>query len=502
MPFLTMTPSDVKTVVANLDDFIEVPHGVERLRKAVLTMAVSGQLVPQDPTEVLEAKVKQEIDNVPFPIPPSWSWVKIPDVAVNLGQKIPDNDFYYIDVSAIDSKKGEIINPKVLNPKEAPSRARKIVKEGSVLYSSVRPYLLNTAVVHTNLFDKEIIASTAFFVLHPNAGVSSDYLHIVLRSPFFDALVNEASVGAAYPAINDRKFARMPVPLPPLREQERIVSRVNEIMDQLDDLEGQQMERDEVRARLVRSAMQALGRGEKALAFQIMPELVKTPADVEELERAILTLAVTSKLVAQSDKDKVPAFVSADDADVNPLISPDDLPDLPKSWALKSLDSFCEFQYGYTAKAQERGDVRYVRITDMSADGKLLPEEPRFVNLNDDSRKFLLNKGDVLTARIGATYGRTIVYPDDGPAIFASYLIRIKFDKKIMLPEYYLVFARSSMYWKQARSAVIGSAQPQFNANIIRRMLIPIPPLAEQQRIVKKVSMLRELVAELKITTI
>lgn len=516
-----MELNDVRTIVANLDDFLELPDGIDRLRKAVLTLAVSGRLVPQDPKEgtggdlyakIQKERTKQEIasvgrkrkakevapisaDEIPFEVPTSWKWVQIRDVTHDCGQKIPQTGFVYVDVSAIDSSRGVIVEPKYLDASNAPSRARKIVKNGSVIYSSVRPYLLNTAIVDTSKYDKEVIVSTAFFVLEPDRGVSSSYIHLLVRSPYFDKRVDQDCVGVAYPAINDDKFEKISVPLPPLDEQERIVKKVEAVMKQLDELEAKKKERDAVRTRLTQNAMRALGEGKSKLALEHLSEIVKTPADLKELEGAILTLAISGKLAPQNPKDGAVEALNGKshtgkkrEMEVLPIIPLKEMPfDIPKSWIWGMLDSFCDFQYGFTASALDSGDARYVRITDMGGDGGLILEDPRFIALDDESSQFLLHKGDVLTARIGATYGRTILFNKNIPAIFASYLIRITFDKQLVLPDYYLAFAKSSLYWGQARGSVSGSAQPQFNANIIRRLVMPIPPIAEQKRIVKKV---------------
>ena len=134
----------------------------------------------------------------------------------------------------------------------------------------------------------------------------------------------------------------------------------------------------------------------------------------------------------------------------------------------------------------------------MGSDGNLIPDDQRYVDLSSESEKYLLSDGDLLTARIGATFGRTILFRAKYKAIFASYLIRIGFEKDFVLPEYYLVFSRSGLYWDQAHSLVSGGAQPQFNANLIKKMYLPVPPLAEQKRIVKKVEEVMVLINHLK----
>ena len=159
------------------------------------------------------------------------------DLAHDLGQKVPDETFSYIDVSAVDNKRGLITSKvPVLDPGAAPSRARKLVGLGSVIYSTVRPYLLNVAIVERE-YSPMPIASTAFVVLHPYSGVHSRLLFFWLRSPFFVNFVTTQMKGIAYPAINDTDLLRAPVPLPPAAEQHRIVAKVDELMGLIDRLE-------------------------------------------------------------------------------------------------------------------------------------------------------------------------------------------------------------------------------------------------------------------------
>ncbi|MFM9065840.1 MAG: restriction endonuclease subunit S, partial [Planctomycetota bacterium] len=112
----------------------------------------------------------------PFAAPPGWAWARLADVGHELGQKVPDSRFTYIDVGGIDSDKGRISERvEKLEPDDAPPRARKLVTRGTVIYSTVRPYLRNIAIVEYD-FDPEPIASTAFGVLHPFHGIDNRFL--------------------------------------------------------------------------------------------------------------------------------------------------------------------------------------------------------------------------------------------------------------------------------------------------------------------------------------
>ncbi len=156
------------------------------------------------------------------------------------------------------------------------------------------------------------------------------------------------------------------------------------------------------------------------------------------------------------------------------------------SWKKSKLGDISEIEYGFGASAEKTGDTRIVRITDIGSDGQLIKDDAKYIDLSEESRPYLLKQGDVLVARTGATYGKTMIFDEKYQAVFASFLIRLKFDKSKILPEYYWVFAQTDDYWNQARSFVTGGAQPQFNGNVIKEILVPVPPIKSQGEIINQ----------------
>lgn len=151
------------------------------------------------------------------------------------------------------------------------------------------------------------------------------------------------------------------------------------------------------------------------------------------------------------------------------------------------LGTICKPEYGFTASAEDKGDARFVRITDIAPDGRIRKDEPKFIKLTHDSEPYLLKKGDLLVARTGATFGKTMLFDEEYPAVFASYLIRLRFPQDRLLPEFYWSFAQSEKYWEQARNLVSGGGQPQFNGNALTEIKIPLPPLEVQKEIVAEI---------------
>ena len=149
------------------------------------------------------------------------------------------------------------------------------------------------------------------------------------------------------------------------------------------------------------------------------------------------------------------------------------------------LGDIATFTYGYTDKAKDQGDTRFIRITDILDTGVLNPVDAKYITLSDESRKYLLKTGDLLMARTGATYGKTLYVPDDLPAVYASFLIKINLDNDVILNRYYWHFAQSNLYWEQANRLVSTGGQPQFNTGAVSRVIVPVPPIDVQERIVE-----------------
>lgn len=164
-------------------------------------------------------------------------------------------------------------------------------------------------------------------------------------------------------------------------------------------------------------------------------------------------------------------------------------------WPMVAVGELASPEYGFTASAADAGDARFIRITDIAPDGSLRPNDAKYIALTDEARHSLLSKGDILVARTGATYGKTMLFEEDYPAVFASYLIRLRFPEERVHPRFYWVFAQSDAYWSQANALMTGGGQPQFNGNALKQVKVPMPPLVGQQAIVAEIEAEQVLVA-------
>ncbi len=535
-------------LVRHFDLIAQAPGGVARLRKLILTLAVQGKLVPQDPSDepasellkkiraekdrlIAEGKIKRDKplaeiadEEKPFDLPQGWEWVRIPEITYGLGQGEPTAAFSYIDVAAIENTKGLITQDvQVLEAADAPSRARKNVTQGTVIYSTVRPYLKNIAIVEHH-YVPPAIASTAFAVMHPHTGVLSKYLLHYLRSQPFTEFVNSKAVGVAYPAINDANFFQGIVPLPPLAEQTRIVTRVEELMQLCDALEtGGQLEAQQ-HVQLVNTLLVTLTQRETPEALADSWQRIAThfdvlldrPEAVDALEQTILQLAVRGLLVPQDPTDE-PASVLLQkirtekdhliaqgkikrDKPLPPIADEEKPFVLPQGWEWARFPELGEFGRG-KSKHRPRNDpalfnppIYPVVQTGEVARAKGVIQEYHSKYSEVGLAQSRLWPEGTLCITIAANIADAALLGFD--ACFPDSVVGFVPAQTLGNANYFLAFMET------ARNDLIkfapATAQKNINLEILGALLIPVPPLAEMSRIVTRVNELRKLCDDLR----
>lgn len=492
----------------------------ETLKKSILQYAMQGKLVKQDPNDepacellkrikaekeklIKEGKIKKEKplppitqDEIPYELPQGWEWVRLKDIVYNHGQKTPDRSFCYIDIGSIDNKKQCLnIQDNIICPQNAPSRARKIVKYNDVIYSTVRPYLHNICIINRT-FTHEPIASTGFAVLTCHFGIFNKYLFYYLLSPEFDTYANntENSKGVAYPAINDNRLYNALIPLPPLAEQQRIVDKLEQILPLVEEY----------------------GKNEEKLS-----KLNKTLPD--KIKQSVLQHAVQGKLVPQNTKDepacellkriKTEKEQLIKDGKIKkekplPPITQNEIPyDIPTSWTWCRVNDIGIYKKGpfgsaltkkiFVPKSGNAIKV-YEQKNAIKKDATLGEYYISKEYYEKSMKSFTVSAGDVIVSCAG-TIGETYVMPQNIEfGIINQALMRMTITKEIDL-KYFLTYFEIIIK-KDSNTYSKGSAIkniPPFE--IFKSMLVPLPPLAEQKRIVGKVEELMTVIEKLKV---
>lgn len=519
-------------------------YGIKKLRELILELAVRGKLLPQDPGDEPAAELLKRVeadkarlvkcgdikkdknfpaiagDEIPYDLPQGWQWARINDVGHDWGQKTPNADFTYIDVSAIDNDRGLVGAPSILRASDAPSRARKIVRKGTVIYSTVRPYLKNICAIEED-YSPEPIASTAFAILHPLQDMPGKFFALYFRSPEFVRYVEAVQTGIAYPAINDKQFYGGLVPVPPLAEQHRIVAKVDELMALCDQLEQQQGRGIEAHQTLVETLLGTLTNVESAQEFSAawnriaehFDTLFTTEHSIDQLKQTILQLAVMGKLVPQKPGDEPASILLKKIANEKERlvregvirtqqrlaeVGAEEMPfALPRGWTWARLG---DVGLGSTGKTPGTGNHEYyggkipfIGPGQITLAGEILGSDK---TLTDEGCKFsvVAEPGDILMVCIGGSIGKTAI-------VFS----RVAFNQQINCLRPMLVNPRLmnySMNTSQFQAAVLskatGSATPIINRSKWEELLVQVPPELEQARIVAKVDELMALCDALK----
>ena len=156
---------------------------------------------------------------------------------------------------------------------------------------------------------------------------------------------------------------------------------------------------------------------------------------------------------------------------------------LPNEWTEATLEELCEPpQYGYTASASESGNVRFLRITDITDSGVNWLTVPFCECPVQLLGKYRLTSGDIVFARIGATTGKSYLISDPPSSVFASYLIRVRAKEKID-PPFLSNFFRSESYWRQINAQKNANLKKGVSGSLLKTLLVPVPSLFEQRKI-------------------
>jgi type I restriction enzyme S subunit len=337
----------------------------------------------------------------------------------------------------------------------------------------------------THYVNGKFIASDLCFVLTPKDKLI-DKVDLKFYFYYFnlnkDTIVKSTATGTSKLAINMRNFINYCIPLPSIEYQKLAREKIEEVEPRINELN---------------------------LIFE------KNLDYITRLRQSILQEAVQGKLVPQDPNDE-PASVLLERIKEEkerlikegkikkekplPPISEDEIPyELPEGWEWVRLKEMTEnIHYGYTASAiyNDTG-IKFLRITDIQ-DNKVNWDTVPFCEIEEGKLKtYLLRNNDILIARTGGTIGKSFIVKDiKHNAVFASYLIRV-ISLQGVNPDYIKLFLETPLYWEQLIRKSKGTGQPNVNAVSLSNLVIPLPPLNEQKRIVEKVDQLMALCDEL-----
>ena len=422
-------------------------------------------------------------------LPQGWELVTLADVCLQVPKAKPkdetDEAFTYLDIASIDNRTFRVVSPKSYLGKDAPSRARQKVSCGDTLFSTVRTYLKNIAMVPPE-FDGEV-ASTGFCVLHPADEICHRFIFYFVLNDEFLSTLNPLQRGTSYPAVRDSDVLSQEVPLAPLPEQHRIVAEIEKQFTRLDAsvaaLKRIQVNLKRYRASVLKAACEG--------------KLVPTEAEIarnegrdyEPADHLLERIMVERRARWEAQKKRQGKYKEPSPPDTSSL------PELPEGWVWASLALIGEVRLGRqrSPKRATGPHMRpYLRAANVSWDGLNLADVKEMDFSPREYETYRLRRGDILLAEASGSadeVGKPAVWHDEiDSCCFQNTLIRVRVSPDVVpyLHCHLLSDARSGALGRAARGVGIH----HLGAQRAESWMVALPPLAEQRRIVAEVERL------------
>ncbi len=219
------------------------------------------------------------------------------------------------------------------------------------------------------------------------------------------------------------------------------------------------------------------------------PSILLQKQIVKKIENVLAKLEVKKKEIfslIEQNKERVKFF----EKNWVTFLIDNEIKNHPQSneWEFTKLGDVGEYKYGYNGKAtSDNSGTPYLRITDINFDGSLKPKR-MFVDISDnDFKLYGLKNNDIVIARTGATVGKSFLFNEDRDFVFASYLIRYRFDTKKIFPNFLYYVLQSHSFWKYIGISQNVGAQPNVNATKMSNFIFNLPPIDIQKQIVKNI---------------
>jgi type I restriction enzyme, S subunit len=521
----------------------DAPDAMPRLRRFILDLAVRGKLVPQDrndepASELLKRIAAEKVrlvkageirkdkplppiseDALLFELPSGWAWERLGNIGeTNIGLTYSPQDISEVGIPVLRSsniQNGKLDFSDLVRVKDEPKQSV-MVQQSDLLIcarNGSRALVGKVAVIEDL---KEPAAFGAFMAIFRSE--VNQYLYHFICSPLFRHVIAEVNT-TTINQITQNNLRSTLAPLPPLAEQQRIVAKVDELMALCDRLEAARDEREMTRDRLSAASLARLDAPDPdsailadhaRFALDNLGALTTRPDQIKQLRQTILNLAVRGKLVPQDPKDEPASeLLKRIEKEKARLISEkklkrqkDLLPievqnvpfDVLNGWAwAKADDVFLNITDGFhntpspVLEGRPYVTAKHIRPNKIDFENCLYVDEKNHRELFAKTR---VKRGDILIVNIGAGCGTPAMVNVDFEFSFKNVAIvnlPSEMDGNFIL--LFLLYYRDLVF----DDLIKGGAQPFLGLGMLREMLIPLPPLAEQHRIVATVDELMAL---------
>ena len=529
-------------LLSNLDILATAPGGVARLRELILTLAVQGKLVPQDPADepasVLLQKIRVEKDRLiaegkikrdkplaeiaeeekPFELPQGWEWVRLDAISEFAnGFAFPSGQFSNDSTGVGIVKIGDIQDGEVTT--NGMSYVSQEYAKTIDMSFRVAPGDMLIAMSGATTGKLGFNSTGSHFFLNQRVGkitlyfIDQQYAYSYLRTKVAENLA--ISAGSAIPNLSTAQIRNIVFPLPPLTEQSRIVTRVEELMRLCDALEAKGQLEAAQHAQLVSTLLGTLTASATPedlddnwqRVAQYFDLLLDRPEAIDALEQTLLQLAVRGLLVPQdptdepasallqkirADKDRVIATGQIKQGKPLPPITDEEKPfELPQGWEWVRFGQIASIASNLVPPALHL-NKRQVAPDCIEKGTGLLLQKRTVAEAEIISPNHLFKPGQILYSKIRPSLSKAVLVDFGGLCSADMYPIESMLDS-----HYLLMYILSQPFLDQVSIAENRVKMPKLNQEALVTFTVPLPPLPEQSRIVTRVTALRRLCADL-----
>lgn len=373
-------------------------------------------------------------------LPKGWKWVKLGEVCekvftVKRSEQKLEDEIKYLDIGGIDNQTNKIVSHKLYKWKDAPSRAQQIIRKNDILFSTVRTYLKNIALVESSIYDNEI-ASSGFTVIRGKGKEKEShfkYLFYYSLSRSFLEPLHKLQTGSSYPAVRDKDVFNQIIPLPSFTTQQAIVSKIEELFSELDNGIAQ-----------LKTAQQQL----------------------KTYRQAVLKHAFEGRLTNKNVKDG----------------------ELPEGWIwvkLGDITSVLGDGLHGTPQYTEDGEYFFINGNNLDNGRIVFKENTKRVSV-DEYKKYKKPLTDrTILVSINGTIGNLAFYNNEKVILGKS---ACYFNISDSINKHYIKLLLSSEYFlRYAVSSATGSTIKNVPLKAMREFNVPLPNIEEQEQIVQEI---------------
>jgi type I restriction enzyme, S subunit len=544
---------NAELLLAHFNRISDAPDAVPRLRRFVLDLAVRGRLVEQDPNDEPVTELLKRIDaekrrltkaaglkhpilppvapsEAPFNLPSSWTWIRVGwGFQYDAGAKREPNsllpDRWLLELEDIERNTSVVQSRLRVKDRDSRSTKSEFVT-GDILYGKLRPYLNKVVVA-----DEVGYSTTEIVAIRPFVPMCSSYCCLAFRRPDFVEYVSQAGRGTKMPRLRTEDALVALFPVPPIAEQHRIVTKVDQLTALCDQLEAAQRERERHRDLLAAAAHHHLNNGVDTEALRShaqffighIPRLTARPDQIRQLRRTILDLAVRGKLVPQDPNrqtshellkqiearrsQSIAAKTLKVPSGINNSISRCIALAIPTNWTwakcgnILFVTKLAGFEYTKYFSLQSVGEVPAIRAQNVKPwcieKRNLLYIDRKTSQLLDRSA---LTKPCILMTFIGAGIGDVALFSEQTRWHLAPNVAKIETFagcEDLLDLRYLTLFLNSGFGRAEIFKHLKSTAQPSISMGTIRDIDIALPPINEQKQIVAKIDELMTLCDQL-----